>query len=103
MSILLVGGDRLGNIKEKLIESGFKNIEHVSGRKNSDKKIKIPEKTDLVLVLVDYVGHTLTEFVKKESKRTGTKIAFSKRSWTHMEKTIQECIKEISYVGKDLI
>jgi hypothetical protein len=93
MSILLVGGDRLGGITEKLTKSGFENIEHISGRKNSDKRIKIPQKTDLILVLVDYVGHSLTEFIKKESKRNGIKIAFSKRSWVYMEKAIQECVK----------
>lgn len=100
MSILLVGGDRLGGITEKLVKSGFENIDHISGRKNSDKKIKIPEKTDLVLVLVDYVGHNLSEFVKKESKRTGIKVAFSKRSWIYMEKVIQEWAKETSNVLK---
>ncbi|MCT8978809.1 DUF2325 domain-containing protein [Clostridium sp. CX1] len=100
MSILLVGADRLGNITDKLRESGFSSIEHISGRKSNDKKIKIPEKTDLILVLVDYVGHGLTEFIKRESKRTGIKIAFSKRSWTHMEKTIQGYIEQVSEVKK---
>jgi hypothetical protein len=28
ISILFVAGDRIGNIKEKLTESGFQNIEH---------------------------------------------------------------------------
>lgn len=98
MSILLVGADRLGNITDKLREIGFNDIEHISGRKNNDKKIKIPEKTDLILVLVDYVGHSLTDSIKRKSKRTGTKIAFSKRSWTYMEKTIQGYIQEVSKI-----
>lgn len=96
MSILLVGGDRLDNIKDKLTERGFEDIEHVSGRKKSDKKIKIPEKTDLVLVFVDYVGHKLSQTIKEQSRKSDVKIAFSKRSWTCMEKTIQRCIEEIS-------
>lgn len=96
MSILLVGGDKLGNIKEKLTEKGFEDIEHVTGRKKSDKRIKIPEKTDLFLVLVDYVGHKLSQTIKEQSKKYDLRIAFSKRSWTCMEKTIQRCIEEIS-------
>lgn len=103
MSILLIGGDRLGSITNKLIESGFENVEHISGRKNRDKKIKISEKMDLVLVLVDYVGHKLAEVAKQESKRSDVKIAFSKRSWVHMEKIIQKCIMEISNDRKDLM
>jgi hypothetical protein len=101
MSILLVGGDRLGNITQKLQENGFRDIQHISGRKNGDRKIKISEKTDLVLVLVDYVEHQLTEIIKKESKRCGVKIAFSRRSWVCMENNIQECIKEILNARKN--
>ncbi|GIM30014.1 dihydroorotate dehydrogenase [Clostridium polyendosporum] len=103
MSILLIGGDRLGNITDKLIESGFENVAHISGRKNGDKKIKIPGKTDLVLVLVDYVGHKLVEIAKEESKKSDVKIAFSRRSWVHIEKIIQKCIMEISNDRNGLI
>lgn len=95
MSILLVGGDKLGNITEKLMENGFNDIEHVTGRKSGARKIKVSPKTDLVLVLIDYVGHTLAENMKEESKRSDVKIAFTKRSWIHMEKTIKECVEEI--------
>lgn len=34
-SILVIGGDRLGNIVDFLEEQGFTNIHHVTGRKNS--------------------------------------------------------------------
>lgn len=103
MSILLIGGDKLGNIKDKLAEKGFKSIEHVTGRKKSDKKIKISEKTDLVLVLVDYVGHKLSQTIKEQSRKYDVRIAFTKRSWTSMEKTIQKCIEEISNDKRSVI
>lgn len=95
MSILLVGGDRLGNITTKLRESGFQNIGHITGRKNGALKIKIPSNTDLILVLVDFISHKLTNVIKEESKRCYVKIAYSKRSWTYMEQTIRQCVKEI--------
>lgn len=94
MSVLVIGGDRICNIKEKLRQSGFDKIEHVTGRKKMDRKIKIPEKTDLVLVLIDYVGHNVTEVVKDVSKRCDVKVMFSKRSWVHMEGAIQAFLKE---------
>lgn len=94
MGVLVVGGDRICNIKEKLRQSGFDKIEHVTGRKKMDRKIKIPERTDLVLVLIDYVGHNVTEIVKDESKRCDVKVMFSKRSWAHMEGVIQAFLKE---------
>ena len=52
----------------------------------------------LVMVLVDFVGHQLAKIVKEESRRSDVKIAFSKRSWIHMEKKIQECAKELTNV-----
>ena len=103
MSILPIGGDSLGNITEKLIENGFEDIEHITGRKNDSKNFKISRKVDLVMVLVDFVSHKLTTIVKEESKRSDVKIAFSKRSWTHMEKKIQECAKELMDVKKIII
>jgi hypothetical protein len=100
MSILLVGGDRLDSITKKLREVGFNKIDHISGRKAGDRRSKIPKKTDLVLVLVDFVEHELTETIKKESRRSNTKILFCRRSWVHMENNIQECIKEIESANR---
>lgn len=95
MCILLIGGDRLGNITEKLMKNGFIDIEHITGRKKDAKNFKIPRNIDLVMVLVDFVGHQLTKIVKEESRRSNVKVVYSKRSWTHMEKKIQECAKEL--------
>lgn len=103
MSILVIGGDSLGNITEKLIKNGFGDIEHITGRKNDSKKFKIAGRPDLVMVLVDFVSHKLSTIVKEESRRADVKIAFSKRSWTHMEKKIQECAKEIADDKKAII
>ncbi len=103
MSVLVIGGDNLGNIRGKLEEQGVYIIDHITGRKKRDRKIKIPEKTDFILVLTDYVGHGMTEFVKGESRRCDIKVVFSKRSWVHMEKSIQDCVKEITNAGKSAI
>ncbi|MBM7870728.1 hypothetical protein JOC70_002222 [Clostridium pascui] len=96
MSILVVGGDKLGSITHKLSENGFSDIQHISGRKYGDRKLKISCKTDLVLVLIDFVDHAMMNIIKKESKKYGIKITFSKRSWIHMESNIKNSIKEIS-------
>lgn len=94
MSILVVGGDNLGNIMQKLLDNGFSDIQHISGRKPGDKKFKIPYETDLVLVLVDFINHALMNAIKKESKKYGVQITFSKRSWVHIENNINNCIKD---------
>lgn len=39
MSILVVGGDRLGGLPERLRQMGYRNIEHVSGRRARDGRL----------------------------------------------------------------
>lgn len=51
MCILLIGGDKLGNITEKLIQNGFNDIEHITGRKKDAKSFRMPSHIDLVMVL----------------------------------------------------
>lgn len=86
MSIVVVGGDHLGGIDDKLRNLGFTSIHHVNGRKTRHVNTSISRKTDFVLVLTDYVRHDLCEKVKKESKNRGIKLMFAKRSWSHIQK-----------------
>ncbi|WMJ79442.1 DUF2325 domain-containing protein [Clostridium sp. MB40-C1] len=94
MSVLVVGGDKLGNIKENLRLQGFEQINHLSGRKKSQKSIKVPENTDLVLILTDFVNHQITKALKKQIKCDSTKVLFAKRSWIHIEKSLNEFLNE---------
>ncbi|MBU3172388.1 DUF2325 domain-containing protein [Clostridium estertheticum] len=103
MCILLIGGDKLGNITQKLIQNGFNDIEHITGRKKDAKNFRLAGNIDLVMVLVDFVGHQLTKIVKEESRRSNVKVVYSKRSWIHMEKKIQECAKELGCQPKTII
>ncbi|MBM7624550.1 DUF2325 domain-containing protein [Sporohalobacter salinus] len=90
MSILVVGGDRLGDISNKLSQLGAEEVKHITGRKCN--KCKIGHGTDMVLVLTDYVGHSLCEAVKARAKSREIPIVFSRRSWA--------CIyKKFKFVG----
>ncbi|MCY6369611.1 DUF2325 domain-containing protein [Clostridium ganghwense] len=90
MSVLVVGGDKLGNIKDNLKQRGFEEISHLSGRKKSQKSIKIPENTDIVLVLTDFVNHQIAKTIKKQTKDHSTKILYAKRSWVHIEESLKK-------------
>lgn len=103
MSVLVIGGDNLNSIKEKLKERGFETIEHVSGRKKGDRKIKISENTDLVLVLTDYACHNIMEKVKQATKKDNLSIIYSKRSWVSMKDKIEEYITDKSRVNKQYV
>ncbi|AJD31162.1 DUF2325 domain-containing protein [Clostridium sporogenes] len=94
MSVFVVGGDKIQTIKENLKEMGFNKINHVTGRRTRHRKIQVPTNTDLVLVLIDYVGHTVVESIKEQSKSHNTRIVYSRRAWTSIEKTLKDTIGE---------
>lgn len=85
-SILVIGGDRLGNIIEFLQEKGFQEIHHVTGRKSSQTGVKIPTGTHMILVLTDYVNHNLAKTVKSQAKDRELPILFCKRSCSAIAK-----------------
>lgn len=95
MKVLIIGGDNLGSILCKLQEKGFNNIEHISGRKSSDKKVsgllKV-QKADLVIVLVDYINHCVVKNTKEKLRNSNTKAIFSKRSWVQLENHINNFV-----------
>ncbi len=90
MSFLLVGGDRLGKIKENLKASGATKIKHVTGRKREQTFIDLPDQLDVVLVFTDFINHGLATKIKKSAHKKGIKILYSKRSWSHVAKVLEE-------------
>ncbi|MDT8719574.1 DUF2325 domain-containing protein [Clostridium sp. 19966] len=94
MNALIIGGDNLGTIENKLKQKGFENIQHITGRKDYQK---INEKMkginiDLIIILVDYINHSVMHNVKKASKKMDAKTIFTKRSWVYIENHINEFI-----------
>lgn len=78
--VLVVGGDRVGEIESLLQDKGFRNVYHVSGRKKSDVKATIPADTELVLVFINFVSHSLSKNIKKLTKQKHVPIVFCRRS-----------------------
>lgn len=84
MSVLVVGGDRLGEIPSKLKLLGFTEINHLSGRKKGHFSVDLPHQVDIILVLIDYVSHGLAEKVKEEARGKGIRTVFARRAWSHI-------------------
>ncbi|GAB6138848.1 DUF2325 domain-containing protein [Halanaerobaculum tunisiense] len=89
MSVLIVGGDRLGKIPERLSQCGFNCIKHISGRKCQN--CRVAQEMDMVLVLTDYIGHNLCEKVKAKAKAREIPVLFSRRSWARIYKKLDFC------------
>ncbi|AMX82522.1 dihydroorotate dehydrogenase [Geobacillus subterraneus] len=89
-SLLVVGADHLGNITDKLADSGFREIIHVNGRKVNMVKRDIPEHVDAVLVMIDYINHNLAKKVKEKAKSKDKPIYFVKRSWSSIYAVLEQ-------------
>jgi hypothetical protein len=91
MSILVVGADHLGDIATNLKNMGCKNLTHVKGRKNLQKRnLHIPEGTDLVLVMTDYVDHNIARSIRDRAKGLSIPVIFSKRSWAYLTQKLDQ-------------
>jgi hypothetical protein len=81
-SLLIIGGDHLGNIPKKLEKFGYKEVVHLNGRKVQMVKMKIPEHIDNILILTDYINHNLSTVIKQRAKELNIPISYAKRSWS---------------------
>lgn len=85
-TVLVVGGDRLGTITDLLHGEGFRDIHHVTGRKSSQTKLKIPADTKMIVVFTDFVNHNLSVHIKHQAKVKNVPILFCKRSCSSIVK-----------------
>ncbi|MFC0472665.1 DUF2325 domain-containing protein [Halalkalibacter kiskunsagensis] len=88
--MIIFGGDRLGVIPYKLSNQGFEVLSHINGRKTNMVKVNIPEETDLVLVLTDYINHNVTNSIKKLANKKVIPVVYSRRSWSSIAKVLEE-------------
>lgn len=91
-SLLIVGGDRMDKITEKLESYGIKQIIHINGRKVQMVRREIPEQVDAVLVITDYVNHNLANVIKQKAKNKALPTYFSRRSWGSIQQVVEKVI-----------
>jgi len=84
MYCLVIGADRLGYTPEYLCRKfGVNEVIHWNGRKRcSDKKTHIPKDTKQIIVLPDFVKHSLVNIIKRKARKAGIPIEFIRgKSW----------------------
>jgi len=81
MSILLIGGDKVATIKEKLGDLGVTKINHWDARKKSSAcKKAIPQDTQCVIMLTSYLNHNAMKHFKSEAKKKQIPLVCTKSS-----------------------
>jgi hypothetical protein len=89
MSIVVVGGDKVGSIEKKLYSLGVAELVHISGRKKTDsKRVVLNRQTSAVLILTDFINHNLMDQVKLQARQLHIPVIFAKRSWAAIEQKL---------------
>ncbi len=108
MTVLIVGGDYVTSFKHLISTQRRARIEHWSGRKKGWNKRSLPNETQLVVVICDYVNHSLTNAVKEKANRRGIPLVYCHRSVNELRRKLQnidqidqDCCCKNFYDSKD--
>lgn len=80
MTALIVGGDYIRPLEKIIAERGLLNVEHWTGRKPGDLKRRVPKGTRVVVLLYDYLSHSLARKVRQDADRLGLPVLYCRRS-----------------------
>lgn len=76
-SALVVGGDQIDGIKQVLTQHGIDHINHWSGRKVGDGNRVIPHDTKFIVLITNWISHSITHKVKKNAMKRGIKVIYT--------------------------
>jgi len=99
MTVLIVGGDYVASFKHLISTQRHARVEHWSGRKKGFNQRSLPNETRLVVVICDYVSHSLANSVKEKADRSGIPLVFCHRSINELRhklnthQTDEDCCK----------
>jgi hypothetical protein len=99
MTAVIVGGDYIRQIEKILAGKGVKRVEHWAGRKPGDLRKSFPKDTRFVVMLYDYLSHSLARKVKEDAERMGLPILYCRRSVGQFCKKFYDFADSEGFVG----
>lgn len=93
---LIVGGDQIEGIKQVLTSHGITSIHHWSGRKVGDSKRAIPQDTQLIVLVTDWISHTFTHNIKRNAAKRGVRIVYTPNGPTALRSRLDRFNRERS-------
>lgn len=76
-SVLIVGGDQIDGIRQVLSNHGIDHINHWSGRKVGDSHRIIPHDTKIIVLITNWISHSITHKVKRSAIKRGIKVIYT--------------------------
>lgn len=74
---LVVGGDMIDGIRQVLTGHGIDGITHWSGRKVGDGNKIIPQDVKLIVLVTDWISHSLTKKIKLNAAKRGVRVVYT--------------------------
>ena len=70
MSVLVIGGDKITKLQLFLQTIGATKMHHWDSRRNSTSHKQLPQNTDMVIMLTDFLKHNSMNHFKREAKKS---------------------------------
>ena len=97
-SALIVGGDQIDGIKQVLTDHGITHINHWSGRKVGDSNKVIPHDTKFIVLITNWISHSITHKVKKNAMKRGIKVIYTPNGSTALHNRLLNIEVNTSHV-----
>lgn len=94
MSILIVGGDQIVQIRDLLKDFGATDITHYTARRKDSATKKIPQDTDFVVMLTSFLSHSSMKFFKSQAKRRGIPVIAAQRNLPSLQEALDRRFKD---------
>ncbi len=90
---IIIGADRLGNIKNLLKERGFSEFKHITGRnpKAQGGWLVGLSGAELMILFTDFVGHNVMQNFRKQAKAQKIPFVACKRSVCDLSRCLDKC------------
>ncbi|PKO47916.1 MAG: hypothetical protein CVU29_00610 [Betaproteobacteria bacterium HGW-Betaproteobacteria-22] len=95
-SALIVGGDQIDGIKQVLTSFGVNTINHWSGRKVGDSNRVIPHDTKIIVLITNWISHSITHKVKRNATKRGIKVIYTPNGATALHTRLVKVSTELS-------
>ena len=94
MQALIVGADRIDTIRAEILRVagrfGIRHVNHWPGRKASESRRNIPQRTGLIVFVCDRANHMMMKNVRKQAESLGIPMVFCRHSATEVRERLDD-------------
>lgn len=70
MSVLVIGGDKITRLQSLLLALGATKMHHWDSRRNSTSHKELPQNTDMIIMMIDFLKHNSMDHFKRQAKKS---------------------------------